>query len=99
MGTQNDDYSLDDSICDFLLYYNDRLHSATKVAPFKAMVNASDKELMEKNKENTLKRRIKANTVSETYPDGSYIRVSNYIKIIDKEHVFFILKEDYKSPS
>ena len=28
-------------------------------------------------------------TVSETYPDGIYVRISNYIKIIDKEHVFF----------
>ena len=27
--------------------YNDRLHSTTNVAPFKAMKNASDKELME----------------------------------------------------
>ena len=42
------DYSLDDSICDFLLYYNGRFHLTTKVAPFKAMMNANDKELMEK---------------------------------------------------
>ena len=80
---------MDDSICDFLLYYNDRLHSTTKVAPFKAMMNASDKELMEKIRKNTLKMKLKAKTISETYPDGSYIRVSNYIKIIDKEHVRF----------
>ena len=45
---QKNYYSLDDSICDFLLYYNERLHSTTKVSPFKAMMNASDKELMEK---------------------------------------------------
>ena len=44
---QKDYYSLDDSICDFLLYYNDRLHSTKKVTPFKAMMNESDKELME----------------------------------------------------
>ena len=30
--------------------------------------------------------RIKAKTNSETYPDCCYIRVSNYIKIIGKEH-------------
>ena len=51
--------------------YNDRLHSTTNVAPFKAMKNASDKELMEKIRKNTQKRRLKAKTVSETYPDGS----------------------------
>ena len=86
---QKDDYNLDDSTCEFLLYYNDRLHSATKVTPFKTMMNASDKELMEKIKEKYPKKRLKAKTVSETYLDGSYIRVSNYIKIIDKEHVRF----------
>ena len=96
---QKYDYSLDNSICDFLLYYNERLHSTTKVSPFKVMMNASDKELMENIRKNTIKRRLKAKTVSETYPNGSYIRVSNYIKIIDKEHVIFILQEDYKSPS
>ena len=31
-----------------------------------------------------------------TYPDGNNARVSNYIKIIGKEHVVFILQEDYK---
>ena len=31
------------------------------------------------------------------YSDGSNVRVSNYIKIIDKEHVVFIFQEDYKS--
>ena len=46
---------------------------------------------MEKIRKNTLKRRLKAKTVSETYPDRSYIRVSNYIKIIVKEHVRFHL--------
>ena len=27
-------------------------------------------------------------TISETPPECSYVRVSNYMKIIDKEHVF-----------
>ena len=55
----------------------------------KATMNASDNELMGKIRKNTLKRRLKAKTVSGTYPDGSNVRVSNYIKIIDKEHVCF----------
>ena len=51
-------------------------------------MNVSDKEFMKKkNKENFLKRILKAKMVYVTYPDGSYVRVSNYIKIIDKEHV------------
>ena len=40
----------DDFIWDFLLYYNDRLHLTTKVAHFKVMINASDKELIKKGK-------------------------------------------------
>ena len=84
-GPPKNDYSLDDSICDFLLYYNDRIHSITKVVPFKEIMKVSDKELMEKH----LKRRRKAKKISETYPNGSYIRVSNYIKIIEKEHAHF----------
>ena len=45
---QKDYYSLDDFICDFLLYYNDKIHSTTKFAPFKTIMNACDKELIEK---------------------------------------------------
>ena len=56
---RKDYYRLNDSICDFLLYYNDRLHSNTKVAPSKVMMDGSDKELMEKIKKNILKRRLK----------------------------------------
>ena len=80
------------------MYYNERLHSTTEVAPFKAIKNVSDKELME-NKEKHPKRRLKAKAVSETYPDGSYIRVSNLLKLLTKSMSVFILQEDYKSPS
>ena len=55
MNNQKDDYNLDDSICDFLLIYNDGPHSAIMVAPYKTIVNASEKEPME-NKESILKR-------------------------------------------
>ena len=54
-------------------------------------MDACDKELTD-NKE-IQKRRLKAKTVSATNPDGSNVRVSNYIKIIDKHHVVFILKK------
>ena len=54
---QMDSHNLEDSIADFLLYYNDRKHSTRKVAPYKAMMNWWDKELMEKIKTNTIKRR------------------------------------------
>ena len=52
------------------------------------MMNESYKEFMEK-KRNILKIRLKAKTVLVTNPDGSNARVSNCIKIIDKQHVNF----------
>ena len=65
------------------MYYNYRLHSTTKVAPYKAIMDVSDKELMGKINKNTRKR-LKTKTVSVTHPDDSNVRISNYVKIIDK---------------
>ena len=48
-------------------------------------------------KKNFLKMRLKSKTVLVTNPNGSNVRISNYIKIIDKENVVYILQEDYKS--
>ena len=81
-------YSLDDFIC-FQLYYNYRLHSTTKVTPYKAIMDANNKQLMGKINKNTLKRRLKAKTITETHSDNSNIRISNYVKIIDKQNVSF----------
>ena len=33
--------------------------------------------------------RLNAKTVSMTHPDRSSVRISNYVKIIDKQHVRF----------
>ena len=67
---QMDSYNWEDSIADFLLYYNDRRHSTTKVAPYKAMMNWWDKELMEKIKTNTIKRRNNAKVLWESFPES-----------------------------
>ena len=39
---------MDEFICDFLLHFNLRFYLITKVSPYKAMMNASDKELKRK---------------------------------------------------
>ena len=80
------------------MYHNDRFSSTTKIDPYRAMINESDKELMKIIKKN-LKQRLKAKIISETYPDGSYVGVSNCIKIIDKVYAIFIFQENYKSPN
>ena len=50
-----------------------------------------------KNKEKIIiKMRIKTKKVSVTCPDDCNVRVSNYIKITDKEHFVFIFQKDCK---
>ena len=58
-------------------------------------MDVSDNELMGKIKKNIL-RRLKLRTVSVTHPDGSNVRISNYVKIIDKQHVRFDLPRGLK---
>ena len=60
-------------------------------------MDAIDKEFIEKIRKNTLKKRLKAKTVSVIYPDRSYIEVSNYFKIIGEVYFVFILNRITKS--
>ena len=70
---------MDDFICDFLLHSYNRFHLITNIAPYKTMINVSDKEIRKKIQ----KRRLNTKTITMTYPGGIYLRVSNCIKIID----------------
>ena len=45
--------------------------------------------LWENKEKHPKKERLKTKTVSVTHPDGSNIRISNYVKIIGKQHVRF----------
>ena len=51
-----------------------------------------------KIKKNILKRRLKAKRVSAAYLDGSNVRISNYMKNIDKDHVRFDTPRGLKIP-
>ena len=42
---QREKYTIFECISDFLIYYNDRIHSTTKVSPYVTMMNVGDKEL------------------------------------------------------
>ena len=94
---QKDRYNLEESINDFLIYYNDREHSATKVAPFRAMMNIDNKDLIHKIRENTIKRRQKAKMVTETFLKNNIVRVPNLIKFIDEKISDSILQEAIKN--
>ena len=86
---QEDSYNLEDSISDFLLYYNNRKHSTTKVASYKTIMNIGGKAMMNEIKCNTIQRRSKAKMSSETFQENSYVRVSNYIRILDGGYIRF----------
>ena len=44
------------------------------------MMNIGDKALMNEIKFSTIQRRSKANILSETFQENSYVRVSNYTR-------------------
>ena len=84
-----DSYNLEDSITDFLLYYNGKRHSTRKVAPYQAIMNWWDKELLKKIKTNTIKRKNNVKILWESFPENTFVRVSNFTQILDDEYVRF----------
>ena len=86
---QREKYNIEECLSDFLIYYNDRVHSTTKVAPYVAMMNVGDKELLKKIRENTINRRKSAKILTEDYPEKSSVRISNFIRIVDDHHIRF----------
>ena len=54
---KEDEFILEDSILDFLLYYNNRVHSTTRYSPYDIIEIRSDEKTMKKVRENTLKSR------------------------------------------
>ena len=86
---QREKYNIDECLSDFLIYYNDRVHSTTKVAPYVAMMNVGDKEFLKKIRENTINRRKSAKILTEDYPEKSSVRISNFIRIVDDHHIRF----------
>ena len=89
-------YNLEESYCDFLIYYNDREHSTIKLAPFRAMMNIENKDLINKIRENIIKRSQKAKMLKETFLKNSIVRVSNRIRFIDEKHIRFNPSRGYK---
>ena len=52
-----DQFILEDSILDFLLYYNNRVHTTTRYSPYDIMEKRNDEKAIKKVIENTLKSR------------------------------------------
>ena len=50
---QKDNFNLEHSIADFLMYYNQRKHTTTKHSPIEIMSNVNDEKLLDEVRENT----------------------------------------------
>ena len=68
------------------------------------MMNVENQELMTKIRNNTLQRRKDAKMFSEHYSNDCIIRVSNFIRLVDENHIRFdpprghmksVLKEEW----
>ena len=77
-----ENYDLEDSVNDFLIYYNNRKHSTTGIAPYHVMRNANDEHLISKVKLKTEKIRQKIKRTVENYEKGQLVRISNHIQLL-----------------
>ena len=71
------EFNLEESILDFLLYYNNRAHSTTNYALNRVMKNWSDQEIFTKVQENT-KKSINESKVEE-FKVSQIVSISNRI--------------------
>ena len=58
---KKDKYDLEDCVNDFLIYYNNRKHSTTEIAPYVIMRIVNDQELIQKVITKTKKTKNKKN--------------------------------------
>ena len=77
-----ENYDLEDSVNDFLIYYNNRKHSTTGIAPYHVMRNVNDEHLISKVKLKTEKVRQKIKRTVENYEKGQLVRISNHIQLL-----------------
>ena len=72
-----DNFDLEDSVLDFLLHYNSRVHTTTKFTPYEIMENRFDQNILKQVRDNTLKSR-KDRKIKE-FEEGQSILISNYV--------------------
>ena len=65
-----ENYDLEDSVNDFLIYYNNRKHSTTGITPYHVMRSVNDENLISKVKLKTEKIRQKIKRTVENYEKG-----------------------------
>ena len=81
---KKDKYDLEDCVTDFLIYYNNRKHSTTGIAPYAIMRNVNDQELIQKVITKTEKTRNKIKRTIDNYEKGKIVRITNHIQHLKK---------------
>ena len=77
-----ENYDFEDSVNDFLIYYNNRKYSTTGIAPYHVMRNVNDELLISKVKLKTEKIRQKIKRTVKNYEKGQLARISNNIQFL-----------------
>ena len=70
-------FDLEESVLDFLLHYNSRVHTTTKFTLYEIMENRFDQNIFKKVRDNTLKSR--KDTKIKEFEEGQNILISNYV--------------------
>ena len=73
--------------CYLLIYYNCRLPSKTKLAIYKAVMNADYKELVNKRRQKNLKKVDRKLKCLLNYSDKNMVNIFNFIIFIYEKHI------------
>ena len=77
---KKDKYNLEDFVNDFLIYYYNRKHSTTEIAPYVIMRNVNDQELIQKIITKTEKTRNKIKRTIDNNEKRQIVRIINHIQ-------------------
>ena len=83
---------MEECVNDFLIYYNNRRHSTTGIAPYVIMRNVNDQELIQKVITKTEKMRNKVKRTIDHYEKRKIVRITNYIQHLkNSDHIIYKL--------
>ena len=99
LSKQKERYYLKESINDFLIYYNNREHLTTKVIFFEVIMKVENKDLIHKILENLIKRKQKANMLTETIFKNIIVSILIILDSLTKSMWDSIFKKALKSVS
>ena len=77
---KKDKYDLEDCVNDFLIFYNNRKHSTTEIAPYVIMRNTNDQELIQKIITENREDENKIKRIIDNYEKGQIVRITNHIQ-------------------